>query len=325
MKRKNKIYRRLLDRSVASMLSAIEIYNKPDFQYREESFAILAVNSWELLLKAYILRQNHWKKESIYKTTPKTNKNGTEHKKKRTIEKNLSGNPKLISISEAIDIMSNSGNLPKNLCDNIKALIELRNNFIHFISITAMSKQIQEIGFACIKNYMSIVKLWDMEIDLSSYNFYLMPLAYVGEKTIADPILTEEAEKYLGLIKSMLNEKEQNDDFDIAISIDVNFKKGNSFESIGVSYSPEGVPISLSEEAIIQKFPWTYKEVCEHCKNRYSDYKQNEKFNSLMRVIKDNDKLCYRRKHCPNNPKSSETRLYSSNIFNELDKSYTKK
>ncbi len=64
--RVNPLYRSLLDKSVGSMLSAIEIYNKPDFNYREESFAILGVNSWELLLKAYLLRLNHFKVNSLY-------------------------------------------------------------------------------------------------------------------------------------------------------------------------------------------------------------------------------------------------------------------
>ncbi|WP_235417413.1 DUF3644 domain-containing protein, partial [Leyella stercorea] len=48
--KKNPIYESLIDKSIGSMLSAIEIYNKPDFKYREETFAILAINSWELLL-----------------------------------------------------------------------------------------------------------------------------------------------------------------------------------------------------------------------------------------------------------------------------------
>ena len=42
----------LLDRAVAATVAAIEIYNKPDFLYREEAFAVLAINGWELLLKA---------------------------------------------------------------------------------------------------------------------------------------------------------------------------------------------------------------------------------------------------------------------------------
>ncbi len=40
------------------MLSAIEVYNKPDFKYREETFAILMLNAWELLLKAKLVSDN---------------------------------------------------------------------------------------------------------------------------------------------------------------------------------------------------------------------------------------------------------------------------
>lgn len=34
----NKTYKLLLDKSVSCMLSAIEIYNKPNFGYREDVF-----------------------------------------------------------------------------------------------------------------------------------------------------------------------------------------------------------------------------------------------------------------------------------------------
>ena len=43
-----KLYRK----AEAALISAIEAYNKPDFKYREETFSILALNAWELLLKA---------------------------------------------------------------------------------------------------------------------------------------------------------------------------------------------------------------------------------------------------------------------------------
>ena len=55
--KRNQLYESLIDKSISSMLSAIEIYNKPDFKYREETFAILSVNSWELLFKAKLLRE----------------------------------------------------------------------------------------------------------------------------------------------------------------------------------------------------------------------------------------------------------------------------
>jgi hypothetical protein len=48
----------LIDRSIQACLAAIEIYNKPDFRYREEAFSMLMMNAWELLLKARILKEN---------------------------------------------------------------------------------------------------------------------------------------------------------------------------------------------------------------------------------------------------------------------------
>ena len=38
------------------MLSTIEIHNKPNFKYRYEVVVLLALNAWELLLKAYIYK-----------------------------------------------------------------------------------------------------------------------------------------------------------------------------------------------------------------------------------------------------------------------------
>ena len=71
--KKNPIYESLIDKSIGSMLSAIEIYNKPDFKYREETFAILAINSWELLLKARLLKLNNYRVNSIYCYKPYKN------------------------------------------------------------------------------------------------------------------------------------------------------------------------------------------------------------------------------------------------------------
>lgn len=50
--------RELLEKSLRAAISAIEIYNKPDFRYREENFAILMCAAWELLFKAKALLDN---------------------------------------------------------------------------------------------------------------------------------------------------------------------------------------------------------------------------------------------------------------------------
>lgn len=66
----------MLEKSIAAMLSAIEIYNKPDFKYREDTFAVLCINAWELLLKAQVLHLSSNKLNAIYKTEYKTLKSG---------------------------------------------------------------------------------------------------------------------------------------------------------------------------------------------------------------------------------------------------------
>lgn len=53
-KRRPPIAKTLIKNSKAAMFSAIEIHNKPIFQYRYEIVVLLFINAWELLLKAYI-------------------------------------------------------------------------------------------------------------------------------------------------------------------------------------------------------------------------------------------------------------------------------
>lgn len=320
----NKTYRSLLDKSIASMLAAIEIYNKPNFTYREDSFAILCVNAWELLLKAVYLRQNRYKMYSLYELVPKKKKDGTSSKKKEPAL-NRAGNPKTLSIEKVIELLKPSKVVDNNLFANIYALIELRDNAIHFINTEPITIQIQELGFATIKNYITFIKNNDIDIDFSKYNFYLMPLAYVDSKIEAEAALTKEAKNYVSLIKRSIEKKEDNDNYDIAISIDITFKKGSSFDALGFKYDEAGVPVMIKEEDIKKRFPLSYNDVWTKCKTRYSDYKKNKRFNKIMKRIQANEKLTHTRKLDVDNPKTAKQMFYSTNIWQELDKEYTKK
>lgn len=322
----NKTYRSLLDKSIAGMLSAIEVYNKPNFQYREETFAILAVNAWELLLKAIILKQNRYKLRSLYVLKPHIKKDGVKSTTKKLVDRNRSGNPKTISILETITILKNQKYLPSNLCANIEALIELRDNSIHFTNMDGISRQIQELGFACIKNYITLIKEKKIEIDISSYNFYLMPLAYVASNIVSESVLTEETRNYLTLVKSKIAKEEKTDqNYDIAITIDIDFKKGNSFDSLGFTYDKDGIKISLTEENIRKRYPWDNAELTNRCKARYSNFVQNKKWNERKKEMKTNTKLYRERLLDPGNPKSAKKGFYSTNVFSYLDNYYIKK
>jgi hypothetical protein len=320
----NPVYRKLLDNSVSSMLSAIEIYNKPNFNYREESFAILAVNSWELLLKAYILKCHKYNMNSIYDLEYKKKKDGSKSSRQQP-KLNRCGNPQSINIHKAIIKIKDSDGLSDNLIKNLECLIELRDNTTHLINMNSISKQIQELGFSCIKNYVSIIKKWRVEIDLSEYNFYLMPLAYLEDNSMSvDGILTESEGNYIKFIQSLLmqNEKASNDEFSTAISIKVEFSKGNTINAIPTKNDSNGISISATEEQIFKQFPFTHGEIWNTCKTRYSNFKYNGKFHAIMNLIKKNPKLSYERKL--NNKSKAKTHIYNSNIWQELDKNYIK-
>ena len=77
-----------------------------------------------------------------------------------------------------------------------------------------------------------------------------MPLAYVDSKMEAEAALTEEAKNYVDLIKRSIEKKDEGDDYDIAISIDINFKKGSSFDALGFKYDEGGFPVMVREEDI---------------------------------------------------------------------------
>src|SRR5690606_33272697 len=98
----NPTYKSLLNKSVSSMLSAIEIYNKPNFSYREESFAILAVNSLELLFKAQLLRACRYKLQYLYVMEPVLTKNKIPHKSRKKPKLSRSGNPQTINLMECV-------------------------------------------------------------------------------------------------------------------------------------------------------------------------------------------------------------------------------
>ena len=72
---------RLLQNAEGGLISAIKIYTKPSFGYREETFAILALNAWELLLKAKVLEQHDNDTKSLYVYSTKKTAGGKQSKK----------------------------------------------------------------------------------------------------------------------------------------------------------------------------------------------------------------------------------------------------
>lgn len=331
MSKKGKYYI-LLEKSVQAALSAIEIYNKPDFKYREESFTILLVNAWELLLKSKILKDNKNSLKSIYvKDFSKKTKKDKPFKNP-PYKTSRSGNIMTIDINKAIL----ETHLPKRLKDSLEVLIEIRDNAIHFINESKLfEKKVLEIGTASLKNYLNITKDW-FEYDLSQYNFYLMPISFYHSFEIDSYSINNEDKQHKNLLDYInkiekSNPSDEDADYNIALRLETKFVKAKTTEEyFPYKYAPDD-PNAISikqdfEEVFHNKFPWTHDEhLVPFLKKRYSDFSTNPKFNKIKKDIHTNSNLCEFKYLDMKRKKGPKRRYYSSNVIQEFDKHYKKK
>ena len=88
---------RLAKNAECALVAAIEIYNKPAFPYREETFSILALNAWELLLKAKLLAESN-NQQAILRIYEKRKMASGKLSKKEYVKRNRAGNEMTIGI-----------------------------------------------------------------------------------------------------------------------------------------------------------------------------------------------------------------------------------
>ena len=151
----------LLDRALAATVAAIEIYNKPDFPYRSETFCILAINGWELLLKAKWLKENSNRIQSLYVKEYGTNSDGSKSKRK-TIQRTRAKIPFTHGLDYLAKMLVEQKQLDPIAKGNLDAMIELRDISVHFFhqSESRLAESLQEIGAASLKNFVLTVQEW---------------------------------------------------------------------------------------------------------------------------------------------------------------------
>jgi hypothetical protein len=150
----------------AALLAAIEIYNKPRFDYRDECVVILLLNAWELLLKA-LLSKN---KVSVF------------YPKKR-------GQPyRTLSWDDALTRAQTY--FPKDVSSlpvrkNLDILSTYRDNSVHFYNSGDFRSVIHALAQTNIVNFKDLLKS-SFGVDLGDeITWRLLPL---GLKPPIDPI-----------------------------------------------------------------------------------------------------------------------------------------
>jgi hypothetical protein len=316
----------LLDRAVSAMLGAIELYNKPGFPYRMESFAILAINGWELLLKAKWLVENQNKITSLYVRERHKNKNG-EQSGKEYIKKTRAGTPFTHAVDWLAKQLSGQKKLDIAVLQNLQGLIEIRDSSIHFYTSSQdFNVRLYEYGAACVKNFVTAVREW-FKRELSELELHLLPLGFLNFPAQVEgiPFNSEET----ALIKFLDNldktQTKQNAPYSVTINIEIRFTKSKTKDALGVQTTsdPDAPEVRLTEEQVREKYPWDYKTLTENCRKRYSDFKEDTKYHKIRKPLLDNKKFGIVRYLDPGNKKSSKKPFFNSNILREFDRHYT--
>src|SRR5579862_4672288 len=247
----------LLQNAEAALISAIEIYNKPTFAYREETFAILALNAWELLLKAKLLNLEKNKLSCLYVYYRKSMGNG-QQSKKLYIKKNRTGNPMSAGIEACILRLGKEGIAVANpIRRNLEALAEIRDNAIHYINASPqLSKQVMELGTACLRNFIELGKQW-LNLDLSARGLYLMPIGFIPSGVATAITLSNQEQRVVNYLATLMREGHEQEVHDYHVSLDLNisFKRttaaaANAVIVVNDPNDPNAVQVNLSEEDI---------------------------------------------------------------------------
>ena len=169
-------------------LSAIEIYNKPNFAAREQIFSILLVNAWEALFKAKLVKNAGGRLTVLYV------KDGNRYKRTR------SGQHFTIDVGRAMELCL----VPEIVKENMRHLLEVRNAATHLSSSSeSLPMLVFSLGSAALRNYARLLRDW-FGIGLNDYNFYILPLGFSYPfKTLSAVDLQKEPEDIARIVAAV--------------------------------------------------------------------------------------------------------------------------
>jgi hypothetical protein len=316
----------LAAKSVQAAVAAIEIYNKPSFSYREEAFCLLMTNAWELLLKAKWLAEHGEAIESLYDMVKDKNKI-------QKPKENRSGNPISVGLTYLASAMVGDKKLglEKAAEENLHALIEIRDNAAHLINKDLyISRRVLEVGTATLRNYLLLASDW-FKLDLSQYNFFLMPISFFHGFETAQPATRAVYPIQIQRLLAYLDAREAADTADggnqhVALHIETKLVKGKDAVAVEFRYTddPSAPEIAMRQEDVLKNYPLTYDKLTAALGERYSDFMVNAKYHEIRRALELDRKLCLPYPQNPTKPNGACQRLYNANIFKEFDKHYTR-
>lgn len=325
-------YMQLVMKSREACISAVETYNRASTLYREETFAILMINAWELLLKARIVRERGGKVSSLWELQPRRKKDGQASKLKE-YKRNRSGTPLTIGLERAYNLVAgfSQHRVDQNCIANIEALVGIRDNATHFVVEDAsLRKALTEIALAAVRNYVLAAQEW-FNVTFSDLNIASMPLSFDLDHKQVEAVAHKQPEAVSRFLAYMeeLADRASGENSDFSVSIRVNFdivkNRENPVVTAALVRDDPDLTVVIDGDKLPPGFTSTYSELKIKLAERYSDFSHNGTFHAIMKHLKTDERYCYNRYPNPEKKTGTPKQYYNLNILRELDRHYTRK
>jgi hypothetical protein len=218
--------------------------------------------------------------------------------------------------------------LAENVCRNLEILGELRDSAVHFYYDSGeFEKRLHEIGAAAVTNFYAAARDWFSQ-NLRQLSLYFMPLAFVTPQSVSAAPLTSEEKRVLRFISSQVasGEQESGSPYAVAVNLELRFvrSKVDTATPVRVTNDPDALPVYLSEQDILERWPWTYDQLTAQCRRRYSNFKADKRYHEVRKRLASKPAYAHERLLDPRNPSGSKKVFFSPTILQELDKHYSR-
>lgn len=274
----------MLHNSKQAMFAAIEIYNKPKFDYREEIFVILLINAWELFLLA-ILSKN---KKRIF-----------QKKKKGQTYKTLEFNS---SYDEASKFFSLKPKDIQAIKANLSLMREYRNRAIHYYDDKSIQHAVYSLSQSAIKNYVDVLREIFNEDITNEINIVLLPLSFNNQPNFIEFFKTNKPRNN-DFVKSLFSALEEikKDSTDTSrfitqCSVKIESSRNINSSDLTATYDEESCSVAVKKINPDVSYPLFQKEVLDHENLKIKDRINSYSFQAIAYKyqLKENEKYCWR-------------------------------
>jgi hypothetical protein len=282
-------YTKLIANSKQAMIAVLEIYNKPNFDHREQTVVMLLVNAWELLLLA-ILSKN---KQKIYQTKKRDSK--TKHK-------TLSF---FTAYDQATNFFLNYKKCAEEMRKGLEKIVEYRNNVVHYYNENdQLLHALFALFQAAIKNYVDLVyKIFKIDIT-KEINIVLLPLSFNKQPDFVEFFQNISTDKHIPFVKDLfiqlkeIEQTGQNDRFITQCTVKIESKNNIKYADCVASYDKNSKAVAIKEVDLDKSHPFFQKDIIGS-KNTHPHKKLKHKkltsykFQAIVIELKKERKYCW--------------------------------